>query len=78
VEDKMNRIATISAMTILLMMASVEASAAKKKRSDYTKAQQKAIYEQVLKACRKKFGARLQEVKINYATGQIGCIVYDA
>jgi hypothetical protein len=75
-EDKMNRTATALAITLLLTLASGESLAAGKKRSDYTKAQQKAFYEEALKWCRKKFGARLHEVKVDYAKGRYGCTYY--
>jgi Rad3-related DNA helicase len=53
-------------------------SASKKsaKRSDYTKAQQKAFYDEALKICRKKFGAQLHEVKVDYSRNRYVCYHY--
>ncbi len=53
-----------------------DASAFKKKRSDYTKAQQKEFFDYALKQCRKKFGAQLHEVKVNYGKNQYICYHY--
>jgi hypothetical protein len=73
----MNRTVTALAITLLMTLASGESFAAGKKRSDFTKAQQKAFFQEALKACRKKYGSRLHDVKVDYSKGKYVCWFYD-
>jgi hypothetical protein len=75
-EDRMKRTVTAIAMTLVLVLASGEANALAKKRSAYTKVQQKAFFAEALKVCRKKFGSQLHEVKVDYAKNRYVCYHY--
>jgi recombination DNA repair RAD52 pathway protein len=72
----MKRTVTAIAMTLMMVLASGEANALAKKRSAYTKEQQKAIFADALKRCRKQFGAQLHEVKVDYGRNQYICYHY--
>jgi hypothetical protein len=69
-------------LPIFLSIASlliVDAGAAGKKqksRSDYTKEQQQKFFDDALGLCRKKFGARLHSVKVDYKKSQYVCRYY--
>jgi hypothetical protein len=69
-------------LPIFLSLASlliVDAGAAGKKqksRSDYTKEQQQKFFADALGLCRKKFGARLHSVKVDYKKFQYVCRYY--
>jgi hypothetical protein len=76
-EGDMKHTATLMALMLMLAIGAGDGIAAtKKKRSDFTKQQQKAFFDQALKLCRKKHGASLHDVKVDYTKGQYVCWHY--
>jgi hypothetical protein len=71
---KIVTMATLSTLVILSM--SPQAYSKKLKRSDFTKAQQEAIYKRALASCRKQYGDRLHNVEVNYSKGYSTCYIY--
>ncbi|MBI2719898.1 MAG: hypothetical protein HY245_10880 [Rhizobiales bacterium] len=73
----MHRLSILAAF-LALMVTQADAATTKKtpSRADYTGAQQKKIYEQAVKACRKSFGDHLHFVRVDYKKRQYVCYAY--
>ncbi len=76
----MSKLIVAAAFLALVFSPLSDADAASKKkqrsRADYTKAEQKKFFDDALGLCRKKFGARLHSVKVDYKKFQYVCRYY--
>ena len=75
----LKKLIIFTAFALLAVSPVLDADAASKKpgnRSDYTQAQQKKFYDEALKACRKRFGAQLHFVRMDYKKRRSVCYYY--
>ena len=73
------KLLVLAAFGMLAISPVLEANAAVKKkvssRSDYTKEQQKKLFEEGMKVCRKKYGSQLHHVVVDYRKRRYVCWV---
>ncbi len=67
---------TASLATLITLTMSPDVFAKPKKRSDYSKEQQAAIFKRALANCRKQYGERLHNVEVNYTKDSVICYIY--
>ena len=76
----MKKLLVLVAFGLFVFSPVLGAEAATKKmvssRSDYTKAQQKKLFEEGLKVCRKKHGGQLHHVQVDYRKRRYVCWIY--
>ena len=75
----LKKLILFAAIALLAVSPALEADASAKKvhsRTEFTKEQQKKFYDQALKGCRKKFGASLHFVKMDYRKFRYVCYYY--
>lgn len=75
----MNRLLATLLCGLFLQMAATPSIGASKKtagRDAYTKEQQKKIFAESLKVCRKKYGDHLHHVQVDYARKRYMCWAY--
>jgi hypothetical protein len=68
--------AIIFALFTSLLAVSGANAKTKNSRSNYSKAQQKAFFDEALRVCRKKYRSSLHDVKVDYVKRQYICYVY--
>jgi hypothetical protein len=74
----MKKLFTALTMSLLVIAMAGEADAKSKpgKRADYSRAKQKAFYEEALKVCRKKYRSSLHNVEVDYFHRRYICYIY--